>query len=78
MEWKIEDMKYILKYVNITSNLHNIENDGIIELCKFSKRRPSLMVLVGLKKREPNWPLTAKGNLSKVLIFPSIISRTKM
>jgi hypothetical protein len=32
------------------SNVHNIENDGIIQLCEYSKRPPGHMVFVGIEK----------------------------
>jgi len=54
------------------SNVHNIENDGIIQLCEYSKRPPGHMVFVGIEKRSQNWSLKIKGNWSKVLVILSI------
>jgi hypothetical protein len=43
------------------NNLHNNENDGIIQLCQYSKAaRPNGLFEPG--KRAPNWPLMTKGN----------------
>jgi hypothetical protein len=43
----------------------NKETDGIIQVKHMFKRRTSYMVLVGLEKRAPTWPLTTKGSLVK-------------
>jgi hypothetical protein len=43
------------------SNVHNIENDEIIQLCEYSKRPPGHMVFVGIEKRSQNWSLKSKA-----------------
>jgi hypothetical protein len=51
------------------SNLHH---DGIIQLCKCSKRCPGHMNFVRQEKGVPTWPLITKGSWEKVLVIPSI------
>jgi hypothetical protein len=43
------------------SNVHNIENDIIIQLCEYSKRPPGHMVFVGIEKISQNWSLKSKA-----------------